>query len=150
MIMDWFVEIKERARHLWPGTWTVSGWHGDEHAAYKKAEIAWDQKQAQCFEENPRPPSQDGSLDIIDDYFSWNVTTPHWSLHKDGLWYKGLKKDSDPEEHNKFSGVFLSKEAAEKVLADHPNSRPPKIENYQEELDNAAEPFFCKKDWWKY
>lgn len=146
--MDWFVKIEERANHLNSSEkWIVKGWYGEEHAAYRRAETAWEQKRAQGYKDNPEPPSN--NLTLMHDEFCHNVDAPYWYLHVDGSWSKSLRQN---REHPMIaSGIFSSKERAEAMLA-HVSSlghKPAKFENYQEHLDGAPDPVSCKKDWWK-
>jgi hypothetical protein len=131
--MKWHEEVKEHSFHgKGEGWWYVVGWYLDEHAAFKIAEAAWEQRQQECWEKNwnHNPTTQD--LDIYDDYFGWNVTTPTWYLQEDGVWTKG------------GCYRFISKELAEETLKKA--TKPDRFVNYQQHLDNAVEPWSCREN----
>jgi len=83
----------------------------------------------------------DGSitLDIVDDYFHWNVITPHWYLHLDGTWQKMICNEFDMKV---MSGQYHRLQRAEQDML---NSTPPaRFEGYEEHLQNAREPYSCR------
>jgi hypothetical protein len=98
----WHVEIKEQARHLWPGQWTINGYWEDEKQLYKKYEREWEKSCQEAWEKkHPRKATDDSlSLQTLangdallnegEDYFHWNVEMPSWSMHRDGSWQKML------------------------------------------------------------
>lgn len=141
---NWHEEIKEREFHGKPeGKWIVIGWYADEKEAYSTAETAWEKKQQEGWENQPKVTlaelaEGDGVLGV-DDYFRWNVDTPHWFLHKNGTWHKMLCACGEgifgP---NLMSGEYGSEESAREVLKR--SSKPRQFENYQEHLQTAREP----------
>ena len=149
---NWYVKIEEREFHGKPeGKWIVSGWYQDEKEDYDAAKIAGEKKQQEGARDN-RPEitlaelaEGDDILDIVDDYFSWNVMTPHWYLHKNGTWHKLLatcKKGDFPFKLGLMSGEYGTKELAEETLKNSP--KPDRFENYQEHLQAADDPISCK------
>jgi hypothetical protein len=151
---NWHEEIKVHESFLEPAArWIIVGYYEDEVADYKTAEAAWELRQQQGWKTGPcNSPEDDArslqelakcdySLDIIDDYFHWNVETPHWYLHNDGVWEKSLAKI---REFSNMSGRYTSREAAEEALKNCMHI-PQRFENYVEHLNNARPPISCKK-----
>jgi hypothetical protein len=128
----WHVEIKEDARHLWPGHWLISGWYQDEKDLYKKYEKEWENKRHEVWEKDAKPPvtleelaSGDLFMQYGEDYFHWNVETPSWSMHRNGTWNKmlvspdewlGNARNKIPNDRSEYPGIFNSYEHACKTL----------------------------------
>ena len=135
MNSDWFVKVEEREKHLWPGTFVVTGWYQDEKDAYKVAEAAWEKKRP------PYDPSRyadvpEGCLVLEDDHFSWIVETPWWFLHCDCVWRKTLMSGA---KQNQQTGVFPNREAAIQAL-NNASPAPARFANYVEHLQSARDP----------
>lgn len=149
---NWHEEIQEREFHGKPqGKWVVTGWYQDEKEDYYTAEAAWEKKQQAGWDNRPEVTlaelaEGDGTLDMVDDYFRWNVMTPHWYLHKNRTWHKSLstfEKGGFPFGPNLMSGEYGSYELAEEALKN--SSKPDRFENqyatnYQEHLQAADDP----------
>lgn len=148
---SWYQRIEEREFHGKPrGIWIITGWYEDEKTAYEIAETEWNRKQGESGISS-EPIDDISSLmklaeddDFmwmpVDDYFHWNVMTPHWYLHTDGTWNKLICKIGKIREtpNSLMYGEYLSQEEAEAQLA---KSRPPdRFDNYVEHLQNAAPP----------
>jgi hypothetical protein len=137
----WHVEIKEQARHLWPGQWTINGYWEDEKQLYKKYEREWEKSCQEAWEKkHPRKATDDSlSLQTLangdallnegEDYFHWNVETPSWSMHRDGSWQKMLidMRDWKGKTRDQYPGIFNSYEHACKTLAEHYGSLAPRF-----------------------
>lgn len=148
---NWHAEIQPRDSYRSKAKFIVVGWYEDEKSAYKLAEQAWDKKSRECWEKNNPPvvgfPASN-DLDLTDDYFSWNVTTPSWLLHKDGTWHKSLCRLESAGKgfrwyQDLLPGEYKTREEAERILQN--SSKPERFENYQEHLDSAAPPVSCKE-----
>lgn len=154
MSNNWTEEIIEHDTCLDPeNRWIITGHYVDEKAAFKAAETAWEKRAQECSEQlNPGPHSDDalslqmladgdGTITLYDDYFHWNVETPHWYLHRDGTWGKMIMKI---KEFQNMSGRYRSREDAEAALKQFP-AKPPRFENYVEHLNSAEPPYVCKE-----
>jgi len=137
----WHVEIKESARHLWPGQWTIYGYWDDEKNLYKKYEKIWDDRRQEAWDKkHPRKYLTDAELlqaladgfDLFcnegEDYFHWNVESPGWSMHRNGSWQKMLVPINDwldnarnkhINERSEYPGIYNSYEHACKTLANY-------------------------------
>lgn len=135
----WHVEIKEDARHLWPGQWLISGYWEDEKNLYNKYEKEWDKRRQEAWDKkHPKFNNDasclqalaDGTIDLNcgEDYFHWNVETPGWSMHRNGSWQKMLIDTNEwlenarnirPNERSEYPGIFNSYEHACKTLANY-------------------------------
>ena len=153
---NWHEEIKEKEFHdKSEGKWYIIGWYADEKQAFEIAKDEWEDQQQKGWDSNSSPTLHelaDGSfnLDIVDDYFRWNVITPHWFLHSDGLWGKMLCKDvHDASFTELMVGEYPSLKAAELMLRNTP-FKPKRFEDeykipYEEHLSNAEPPYSCRK-----
>lgn len=150
----WHVEIKEEARHLWPGQWTIYGYWQDEKDLYKKYEKVWEHLQQEAWDRKHGRKDTDDLLSLqkfaaadIDlntggeDYFSWNVETPGWSMHRDGSWQKMLidMNDRSGKTRDQYPGIFNSYTAACKTLANYCDLMAPRfalgeLTNYEKHL----------------
>lgn len=148
----WCEKITEREFHGKPeGRWIITGWYWDERRAYYIAKAEWEKRQQEGWAKNPEPfptleqiASGEHNLLPADDYFHWNVETPHWYLHKNGTWHKLLCGDRQyGRVDGFFDGEFPSRESAEEILRNTP-LKPPRFERYQEHLDNAEPPISCR------
>ncbi len=145
----WHQEVTEHTFDFKPeGKWIVKGWYEDEKASYQVAEAAWNKRQQDGWDAGitavtvTSDSGETFSLDIVDDYFHWNVETPHWYLHKDGTWGKLLCKLD--EVSRPYSGEYLSEDQAEQHLA---NSQPPeRFPDYSEHLRSAEPPISCGEE----
>lgn len=137
---SWHEKIEEREFHGKPqGKWVIEGWYEDEKEDFYIEETEWNKRSQEGWEKNGGIIS----LDIVDDYFSWNVTTPHWYLHDDGKWRKSLCAWFELNCTKRMGGEFSSREAAEEALR-NVTHRPKRFENYVEHLRNAAPPIWCR------
>lgn len=134
----WHVEIEEQARHLWPGQYTISGWYNNEKIAYNKAEKEWERRRQEVWDK------KHGNKPLItldmggEDYFNWNVTTPLWSLHKDGTWNKMLVKDCFKKgERITYPGIYTYEQACITLGQNH--NLPQKFEGYDKHLNDVVE-----------
>jgi len=81
-----------------------------------------------------------GDLEIIDDYFSWNVITPYWHLFCNGSW----QKDSGPAIDHIYSSYESALEALERsreAIKMIPNRFP----DYEFHLACAKLPLNCSE-----
>lgn len=143
----WHVEIKEQARHLWPGQYTISGWWQDEKDLYNKYEKEWDKRRQEVWDKKwgawkkqSLQELADGSATLMggEDYFHWNVETPSWSLHKDGTWNKMLVKDwLTRGERITYPGIYTYEQACITLGQNH--NLPQKFEGYDKHLNDVVE-----------
>jgi hypothetical protein len=122
--------------------WFVAGYYTEEREAFLLAEKAWEKRQYEGWQrQKPRSVSDQYKLDIVDDYFRWNVINPDWYLHKDGSWHKSIQKFAT--KNWEMSGEFSTYEMASNVLKS--TSVIPKIyEDYENHLACAAGPISCE------
>jgi len=137
----WHVEIEERARHLSPDKWTITGWYVYEKYLYNNAEYKWQKEETRLWREKyGLKEGKEVSLETLansdilncgEDYFHWHVETPGWSLHKDGIWRKMLISDGE------YTGIYDSYEEAVTTLAKLP-VWPLRFEDYEEYLQKES------------
>jgi hypothetical protein len=146
----WHIEIKEDARHLWPGQWLISGYWEDEKNLYKEYELEWERR---CQEAWDKKYPNGFSLEQItlnstegEDYFHWNVETPSWSMHRNGSWQKMLidMNDWKGKTRDQYPGIFNSYEHACKTLANYCDLLAPRfalgeLTDYEQHLKNFVD-----------
>jgi len=163
----WHVEIEEQARHLWPGQWTISGYWEDEEALYKKYEKEWEKRRDEAWankhanepvltDEECLQKLANGDETFIqygEDYFSWNVQTPGWSMHRNGTWQKmlispdewlGNAREKKINERKDYPGIYNSYEHACKTLANYcdlvaPRFKLGELADYEKHLKDFVE-----------
>ena len=144
----WHVEIKEEARHLYPGQWTIYGYWKDEKDLYEKYEKEWGNRRQEVWNKKPKITLQEiANTEFFctkgEDYFHWNVETPGWSMHRNGCWQKMLINLNDwtGKTRDQYPGIFNSYEHACKTLADYSDLLAPRfaigeIKDYEKHLKN--------------
>lgn len=115
--------------------WIITGWYEEEVKAYNIAERAWEHLQSISGPYN-KLKGNSSNLDIVDDYFRWNVIHPQWYLWKDGTW----NKDSVQLIGKRYIKMteFISKVSASMALKN--SVIPAEFVNYKEHLQSAAPP----------